>query len=66
MSNTRNITKGIPALTGECKYGKLPYASEHAARKARGGNRNKGRRLRAYRCDSCGLWHLTSQGHTNE
>lgn len=41
--------------------GKLSYASRHAATGSRGNHRNKGRRMRAYFCNHCRCWHLSSE-----
>ena len=44
-----------------CITGKIAYASRHAATNSRGNVRNKGRRMRAYFCDRCHCWHLTTE-----
>ncbi len=45
---------------GRCR--KFCYTSEHqATAKARRVQRVRDVRLRAYRCDRCGAWHLTSE-----
>ena len=47
--------------SGMC--GKNSYASERAAKQAMRNRLNKGAnvsRLRCYRCDKCGLWHMSS------
>lgn len=38
---------------------KTAFGSEGAAKKSRPARRNKGQRMRAYRCE-CGQWHLTT------
>jgi hypothetical protein len=44
----------------DCPSGKIAFASRHAATHSRGGRHNKGLRMRAYFCDRCHRWHLTT------
>lgn len=49
------------SATGHCETtGKLSYASRHAAAESRGKRRNKGRKMRAYLCEHCHCWHLST------
>ena len=47
----------------ECPSGKIVYASERAAKKSRDLRMNKGRRMRAYYCQLCHGYHLSSHAH---
>lgn len=43
------------------RTGKLSYASRSAATGSRRSRRNKGRKMRAYLCEFCHCWHLSSE-----
>lgn len=50
------------SATGHCgTTGKISYSSPAAAAASRGNRRNKGRRMRAYLCEHCHCWHLTTE-----
>lgn len=50
------------SATGRCETtGKISYASEHAAKGSRGRRMNHGRKMRAYLCNHCRRWHLTTE-----
>lgn len=45
----------------DCPAGKIAFTSRHAAQASRHARRNKGRRMRAYLCERCHRWHLTTE-----
>lgn len=65
MMKQREHDRTIPVrIDYSCERGKRGYASKAEARKARDSMDTRGRRkgkLRAYECQHCALWHLTSQ-----
>lgn len=65
---TRNQIYGAAKVVlGFCEAsGKPQFPSRRVAKKAArdGRGRTDGRILHEYRCDTCGHWHLSSQGAT--
>jgi hypothetical protein len=56
-------SKRVPAAKSSGICGKSSYTSERTAKQAMRNRLNKGAnvsRLRCYRCEKCGLWHMTS------
>jgi hypothetical protein len=45
----------------DCPTGKITFGSRDAANHSRKSGRNEGQRMRAYLCNLCHQWHLTTE-----
>jgi hypothetical protein len=47
----------------DCPTGKITFGSRAAACHSRKSGRNQGRKMRAYLCQQCHQWHLTTEAY---